>query len=249
VSGEPSGAELVLLADDESGRVSAYLETLRRLPADPRWVLVGGLAVSARVGRTHRATNDVDTVSPEQERLVEFLLELPGAESISAAKVQLDDPAVEVDVMDSTELKELPIGERDRAFALARRFAMSSATDLTIAAVDRAGKIRLRATAPVASRAGLICLKTVSFPNRVTGSYRAKAGSDIQDLCRLVEGTDLDELAERIAASGGELTASSARNSGTTSLLGPPTFATPTRGCAQWRGTSIPSGSPRTCFR
>jgi hypothetical protein len=34
VSGEVSGAELVLLEDDESGRVSAYVETLLKLPAD-----------------------------------------------------------------------------------------------------------------------------------------------------------------------------------------------------------------------
>ena len=72
----------------------------------------------------HRATNDVDTVTHDQTRLVEMLLALPTTESLSTAKVQFHDPEVEVDVMASTEGTELPIRDADRAFALARRFAM-----------------------------------------------------------------------------------------------------------------------------
>jgi len=140
VSGEGPEADLVVLEDDESGRVGAYITTLLRLPPDPPWILVGGLAVNARVGRTHRATNDIDTVSPDQDRLVEILVAFPDAEAISAAKTQFHDPEVEVDVMDSTDSKELPPGERDRAFALARRFAMRSASPVTIGSVDTAGR-------------------------------------------------------------------------------------------------------------
>jgi hypothetical protein len=204
VSGEGPEADLVVLEDDESGRVGAYITTLLRLPLDPPWI---GLAVNARVGRTHRATNDIDTVSPDQDRLVEILVAFPDAEAISAAKTQFHDPEVEVDVMDSTDSKELPPGERDRAFALARRFAMRSASPVTIGSVDTAGRITNRATVRIASRAGLVVLKTLSFPERADGSYRQKAGSDIQDLYRLVERTDLDELVDEVAGGGLELAA------------------------------------------
>jgi hypothetical protein len=207
VSGSAEDDEIALLEDDDSGRVAAYIHTLRRLPDDPPWILVGGLAVNARVGRAHRATNDIDTVSPDQDRLVEILVAFPDAEAMSAAKVQFHNPEVEVDVMDSTDAKELPPGERERAFALARRFGMRSATPLDIGVVDPDGRITDRVTVRVASRAALVVLKTLSFPERIDRSYRHKAGSDVQDLYRLVERTDLDELAESVEASGPELTA------------------------------------------
>lgn len=191
--GDTHEGELVLLEDDESSRVAAYIQTLRRLPLDPSWILVEGLAVNARVGRTHRATNDIDTVTPDRGRLVEILVAFPDTEPISAAKVQFHDPEVEVDVMDSTDSKELPPAGRDRAFALARRFAMRTASPVTIGAVDEASRITDQAHIRVASRAALVVLKTLSFPERIDGSYRLKAGSDIQDLYRLVERTDLDE--------------------------------------------------------
>jgi hypothetical protein len=207
VSGDSEQADAVLLEDDDSGQVTAYVHTLLRLPDDPPWILVGGLAVNARVGRTHRATNDIDTVSLDQDRLVEILVDFPDAEAISAAKIQFHDPEVEVDVMDSTDSTKLPPGERERAFALARRFAMRSATPVTIGVAATEDQVINSVTVRVASRAALVVLKTLSFPERIDGSYRQKAGSDIQDLYRLVERTDLDELAEDLAVAGPELTA------------------------------------------
>lgn len=207
MSGSAEQNDVVLLEDDDSGRVVAYIHTLRRLPVDPPWILVGGLAVNARVGRSHRATNDIDTMSPDQVRLVEILVDFPDTEPISAAKVQFLDPEVEVDVLDSTDSKELPPDKRERAFALARRFGMRTATPVTIGVLDKDGGVTNRVTVLVASRAALVVLKTLSFPERIDGSYRHKAGSDIQDLYRRVEGIDLDELAEAVAAGGPELTA------------------------------------------
>jgi hypothetical protein len=207
VSGSDEQNDVVLLEDDDSGRITAYIHTLHRLPADPPWILVGGLAVNARVGRAHRATNDIDTVSPDQDRLVEIMVAFSDTEAISAAKVQFSDPDVEVDVMDSTDSKDLPQGERARAFALARRFGLRSATPVTVCVVDANGLVNDRVTVRVASRAALVVLKTLSFPERIDGSYRQKAGSDIQDLYRLVERIDLDELAREIVSAGPELAA------------------------------------------
>jgi hypothetical protein len=102
VSGDPT-PETVFLEDDESGRIAEYVQTLRRLPTTPPWVLVGGLAVNVRVGRAHRATNDIDTVTPDQDGLVEILVSFDDTVPISAAKVQFQNPEVEVDVMASTD--------------------------------------------------------------------------------------------------------------------------------------------------
>lgn len=204
-SGEPV-VDLVLLEDDPAGYVAQYVRALAKLPDDPRWILVGGLAVNVRIERTHRATNDVDTVTHDQTRLVEILLSIPSTDSLSAAKVQFHDPDVEVDVMASTEGTELPTRDADRAFALARRFAMNTASRVRICAVSPStGRIEESVTIEVASRAALIALKTLSFPERKDGRYPQKIGSDIQDLYRLTVGQNLDSLVELISQGGPEL--------------------------------------------
>lgn len=203
--GEPV-IDLVLLQDDPAAHLAQYIRTLAQLPVDPRWILVGGLSVNVRIERSHRATNDVDTVTHDQPRLVEILLSLPATESLSAAKVQFHDPDVEVDVMASTEGTELPIRDADRAFALARRFAMRTASLVRICAVSPpTGLIDESVTIEVASRAALITLKTLSFPERKDGHYPEKIGSDIQDLYRLIVGQNLDSLAELISEGGHDL--------------------------------------------
>ena len=153
--------DVVVLADDATGRVAAFVHTLTLLPDRPVWVLVGGLAVNFRLGRTHRATNDIDTVSDDQPGLIE-LLAAGHAEQLSAAKVQLHHPEVEIDVMESTDGVDLPAHPSDRAFALARRWTMATASAVELSAVDgqrRVAKVSLR----VASLRVLVALKTVSL--------------------------------------------------------------------------------------
>ena len=213
--------DLVLLEDDLAGHVAQYVRTLKQLPVDPRWILIGGLAVNVRIERVHRATNDVDTVTHDQTRLVEILLALPTTESLSTAKVQFHDPEVEVDVMASTEGTELPIRDADRAFALARRVAMRTASLVRVSAVSSStGLIDESVTIEVASRAALIVLKTLSFPERKDGHYPQKVGSDIQDLYRLVVGQNLDSLIELISSGGDELSTFVGRILSKTFLLG-----------------------------
>lgn len=195
--------DLVLLEDDAAGHVAQYVRTLAQLPVEPRWILIGGLAVNVRIERIHRATNDVDTVTHDQTRFVEVLLSLPTTESLSTAKVQFHNPDVEVDVLASTEGTRLPIREADRAFALARRFAMCTASPVRICAVSPStGLIDDSVTIEVASRAALIALKTLSFPERKDGRHPQKVGSDVQDLYRLIVGQSLDSLVELISEGG-----------------------------------------------
>ncbi len=59
--------------------------------------------------------------------------------------------------------------------------------------------------APVASVAALVALKSVSMPRRSASNHPEKVASDVHDLVRLVEGRDLDALAQLLAASEAEL--------------------------------------------
>ncbi len=163
-------------------------------------MLGGGLALNVRIGRLHRATNDVDTVAQDQPRFVEILLNAFDAASLSAAKVLCHNPEAEVEVMASTEGQDLPFEESDRAFALARRFAIVSATPVALGAVEDTGRVVAEVDLDVATRAALIALKTVAIPRRIDGAYPAKIGSDIQDLYRLVDGRELGRLAALFSA-------------------------------------------------
>lgn len=191
--------DVVLLENDPLGRVAAYVQILGRLPRDPAWVLVGGLAVNVRLARVHRATNDIDTVSPDQPRLVEIMV-ADGADPLSAGKVQFHHPEVEVDVMPSTDGEDLPAAADDRVFALVRRWTMQTASPLSLGVVDETGRVVIKTELSVASRAALVALKAVSIPRRREGSYPEKIGSDIQDLFRLVDAAPVDELASEFAS-------------------------------------------------
>ncbi|MCL5445533.1 MAG: hypothetical protein M1121_05700, partial [Actinobacteria bacterium] len=191
--------DVVVLENDPLARVATYVRILGRLPRDPAWVLVGGLAVNVRLARVHRATNDVDTVSPDQPRLVEIMV-ANGADPLSAGKVQFHHPEVEVDVMPSTEGEALPAAADDRMFALVRRWTMQTASVLELFVVDKTGRVVVTTELSVASRAALVALKAVSIPRRRKGSYPEKIGSDIQDLFRLVDGVPVDALVSEFAS-------------------------------------------------
>ncbi len=197
--------EVIFLQDDASGRIGAFVTTLARLPAEPRWVLIGGLAVNVRIGRVHRATNDVDAITEDQPKLVEILV-ASDAERLSASKIRFVDPPVEVDLMESTEGTELPPGESDRVFAVARRWTMRTASSLRLGVVDASNEVVAKVDLAVASPAALVALKAVSIPRRAAGSYPHKVGSDIQDLLSLLNGQDLDALIDEFSSLDKEAT-------------------------------------------
>ena len=61
MSGEHPAAALV---GDVAGAIAAFVRTLDQLPAEPRWVLVGGFAVNLRVAALHRITADLPVARP-----------------------------------------------------------------------------------------------------------------------------------------------------------------------------------------
>ena len=198
--------EAVILAGDRGGRIRSFVAALARFPAEPQWAVVGGFAVNVRITHIHRLTNDIDTVSRDQTKLVELLVAEPDADRLATARLQLeqDGTTVVVDVMADTSDAPLPAEASGRAFALARRMALATSEPTELVAVE-GGDVVAKATAPIATTSSLIALKAVAIARRARGDSPEKVGSDIHDLVRLVQSSDFDAVADSIATAGDEL--------------------------------------------
>lgn len=198
--------EQVVLLGDSAGRLRSFVTALERFPAEPEWVVVGGFAVNVRVSYAHRLTNDLDTLSRNQTELVDILVAMPGSERISAGRLRFTEGGtdVNIDVMADATDAALPGEPSDRAFALARRLALATAEPTELVVIEGTQTVAA-ATAPVATSAALIALKAVAIPRRAGGASAAKAGSDIHDLVRLVQHSDIGAVTDEIAAHSEEL--------------------------------------------
>ncbi|HSH61912.1 MAG TPA: hypothetical protein VK988_20135 [Acidimicrobiales bacterium] len=203
-----SGERSPLVVRAERATVLARaVEALDHFPADQTWVLVGGVAVFLRLGSVTRPTADADTVAQSQAALLD---ELNGEDVVVIAgggiEMSVGDGVVRIDVMDLND-DPLPGDTDRRAFALARREALRSATPENILVTDRTGADIARAVVPLASIGSLVSLKTVSMIRRPHGNHPEKVGSDIHDLVRLVGEAGARTLAVEIASGDRELAA------------------------------------------
>lgn len=162
-------------------------------------VIVGGLAVLARLSNPYRATVDLDVVdrmlggTPQ----LEVLRSAPGAEAVEPAAVLLptDFGPVKIDVLEvrQVELDEPSDDPGDRLHASSHAWASDTATDLTIEVVRRDGA-RVEVTTRVAEPGPLIAMKLQAVMNR----SMEKQGTDLLDIVRLTfdEGTRPAALAQ-----------------------------------------------------
>jgi len=185
----PSGSEVVLAGPAMVPLVRAVRELSEA--GLGRFAVVGGVAVSARLGSAHRATADVDTVVDETTPpdAVEALLARDHAEAdpVTPHRVFLHGTKVEilgVGPLEDSDLADLP--DHDALFVAAHAWGLERATDLTITASDERG---LRATAPFATASGLVAMKLHAIQTRSPASLH-KRGGDAWDLYRLL--VDLD---------------------------------------------------------
>ena len=161
------------------------LREVRELIGQPP-VIVGGLAVLARLSSPYRATVDLDVV----DRLrglapqLEVLRSATGARAVEPAAVLLPTRSgmVRVDVLEvrQIELDRPSDDPGDRLHASAHAWAHDTATDITIE-VLRLGGEQLEATAPVAEAGPLIAMKLQAVMNRSDD----KQGTDLLDIVRL----------------------------------------------------------------
>ena len=164
------------------------------LAAEPigDYAIVGGVAVTVRVGSAHRSTTDVDTVVDDGvvPSALEVLLRQPGA---------VPGDRFQQVFLDGTKIELLPVGrvatgdldglpDEQALFVTAHAWALESATAVTIIAVDDPQGRRV--TARFATPSALVACKLHAIEDR-HGVAVDKRGSDALDLFRLL--ADLDE--------------------------------------------------------
>jgi hypothetical protein len=191
----------ILFVAEHDSVLTRAVEALGRFPRSQPWALVGGLAVFMRLGTVTRPTADADTVARSQAALLDDLTHAEITTVISGGnvRVELGSGQLAVDVMDLAD-DPLPGDDERRAFALARRAALTSAIDERVIVTALAGDVVADAVIPIASPAALVALKTVSMVRRPHGPHPQKVGSDIHDLVRLVTAFGARSVAEELVA-------------------------------------------------
>lgn len=159
------------------------------------YAVIGGVAVSARLGQAHRATADIDTVVDDltPPPAIEALLDVPGASAdptgphrvlIDGIKVEVQgtQPFAPADLEGLTDTQTLYVG--------AHRYALESATAVTLVAQA----VRARATLPVATPGALLAMKLHAIEDRRAGGGLDKRAGDAWDMYRIL--LDLDRAAD-----------------------------------------------------
>lgn len=193
----PSGAEPVLLPGRAAVGLVAAVAALGAAGIE-RYAVVGGVAVTVRLGRAHRATADVDAVVDESvpPDAVEALVEGEGVERDPANphRVLVADTPVEllpVQPLADGDLDGLP--DRLALFAAAHAWALETATPVTIAAAADPAQ---RAIAPFATPAALVAMKLHAVQDR-SGAGAVKRAGDAWDIYRLLVDFDADGYVRR----------------------------------------------------
>ena len=179
------------LIDSGNGSIGRLVRTASALFARPDFAptaLVGGLAVTIRLATAHRATVDVDTVAEGEGPRGLALRYLGDAGAASTDRIEID--GVKVDVMATwplpTTADELPEKDSDRLFVLGHRWALETATPVTVEVLQQDGVTATQSIAlPVATVPALIACKLHAIGDR-RGASASKQESDALDLVRLV---------------------------------------------------------------
>lgn len=158
-----------------------------------RYAVVGGIAVTARLGQAHRATADVDAVVDETTPpdAVEAVLALPNSERDTGGehRVWVQGTRVEflpVEPIVASDLDGVPPG--DALFVASHTWALDRATPLTVVAEQ---DVAISATAPFATPGALVAMKLHAIETRSrTGEH--KRGGDAWDLYRILLDLDID---------------------------------------------------------
>jgi Nucleotidyl transferase AbiEii toxin, Type IV TA system len=158
------------------------------------YVIVGGVAVAARLGQAHRGTTDVDAVIDEDAHpdAIEALLAMPDAQldPTGAHRVRVAGTKVEfigVGPVDDRSFDGMT--EMQTLFVAAHTWALGTATSLTLVA---GADSTVRANGPVATPAALFSMKLHAIQDRRATSRPEKRSSDALDLYRLLLQLDAD---------------------------------------------------------
>ena len=182
MSGDESASapEVVLGAGEQTMLLLGALHELAS--AQIGFVLVGGLAVMARLGSVHRATTDLDALSGREDFALVCSQRVDGAvldgDALYLRDVKVDTIVVEGDV-GYDEIAHNVDEPIDRLFTAGHRFALDDAATMRVVSGDEAVETR------VAAPRALLVTKLHAYlsPRR----NPAKQGSDALDVVRLGE--------------------------------------------------------------
>lgn len=166
------------------------------------FALVGGLAVMARIGTAHRATNDLDSVFDNPDDDTTAVLVRAGVAEPDPAIQRVRIDGTKIDVIDTaalpTDPDELPDDPKGRLFVCAHRWAYESSSPVRLISD------RHEATVRVAIPDALIAMKSHALRWATPQRRSTKRVSDLHDLYRLASlpdiGTELDGAPWRLAS-------------------------------------------------
>lgn len=190
----PSGGDSVVLAGPAMPALIRAVGALGEVGLR-RYAIVGGVAVTARLGQAHRATADVDTVVDDTTppNAVQALLARPDTEPDPDPdrqhRVYVDGTKVEILAVEPIGPDDLDgVHDEGALFVAAHTWALDTATPLMVVAEVDA---EVRATAPFARPAALLAMKLHAIETRSL-SGPDKRGADAWDLYRLLVDLDAD---------------------------------------------------------
>jgi predicted nucleotidyltransferase len=171
-----------------------FVEALAEIaPTEGRWAVIGGFAVWAHLGETHRPTLDVDTAAaPTAHQTLVSLGEPSDQEDrrdIAGVRLEIipvEDPGDDLNHLD----------EQQQLFIVGHWSAANLTSNRTVRCDE------LVVTIPVARRLPLLACKMHAWLDR-RGAGIDKRGSDGLDIVRLLDTADVDALARDADATGG----------------------------------------------
>ena len=189
-SGTPMASSVSgdILLSDEGGVAVRLVGALATLTAQVRpgtFALIGGLGVMTRIRGVHRVTDDIDGVTEQLGDDPSDVALVLGESGRSGVRRLIDGVSIDhIDVSDTPAseipVADLPENEWDRAFVLAHRWGLDSATAVTISAV-RNRLVVATVTCLAASPASLVTMKLQSAPRRPVARVE-NAANDYLDL-------------------------------------------------------------------
>lgn len=158
------------------------------------FALVGGLAVMARVGSAHRATNDLDGVFDNPDDDTTAVLVRAGVAENDPAIQRVRIDGTKIDIIDTTALPtdpdELPDDPKGRLFVCAHRWAYESASPVQLISD------RHEATVRIAIPDALIATKSHALRWATSQRRSTKRVGDLHDLYRLATLPDIGTALE-----------------------------------------------------
>lgn len=149
------------------------------------FAIIGGVAVTVRLGRAHRATADVDTVVDDDTppAAIDVLRHLDGVTLDPVPhRIYVDDTKVELISTGSIAAADLDgLDDRQALFVASHRWALETATPVTLSCDG--GE---QATVPVARPGALVAMKVHAIQERRPHAGLDKRAGDAWDIYRLI---------------------------------------------------------------